>query len=363
MRLVRRHSMSPFLYWCLQKRRSFSVSVPPAILNDLRDDYYMAHGQRMLRDRELSRIVAALEDTGISVLLFKGVALAYTVYPDPALRTMGDIDIFIREAQVELAQQVLERLGYECQPEIPQRFNPFNTRFTGEMSFQRTVGCVSTMVDLHWVLFTIEFVRQTTAIDLEALWARAVPIRIEGAAAFGFALEDQLMHVCLHLCMHGFTHLRGYVDILQIVDTGQVDWDVFIGCVQQRRLCTACYFPLWWVKHAWNANVPLWILETLEPDWLRRRLGRWMLMRAIWREPDTGHAWSHVAQMLIVDRFNDLAETILWLLFPGPTWLQERYRLRSRWLAWIWMVVHPMVVLWEGVRSAVALAVQTVRPK
>jgi hypothetical protein len=360
--LARRHSMSPLLYWRLQ-HQDCQVSVPPAVLDVLRNDYYAAKGQSMLRGKTLTRILSALNQTKVPVLLFKGAALAHTVYPDPALRTMGDIDILVRETQMELAQQVLEKLGYECQPEMPQRFNPFNTQFTGELAFRRTTGCTSTMVDLHWAFFTIELIRQTTAINLEALWTRAVPIRIEGATAFGLASEDQLMHVCLHLSMHGFTHLRGYVDILQIIDTDQVDWDVFVSYVQQCRLCMACYFPLWWAKRAWNANVPLWVLEALEPDRLRRRLGGWMLVKGIWREPDTGHAWNHLAQILIVDRFNNLVKALLWLLFPGPTWLQERYRLRSRWLAWIWTVVHPIVVLWEGVRSAVALAVQIARSK
>lgn len=363
MRLVRRHSLSPFLHWCLQNQSSVPVSVPPAILNHLQKEYYTAHCQRILRDRELSRIMTALESADTPALLFKGAALAHTAYPNPALRTMGDIDILVRETQVESARQVLEELGYKYQPELPQRFNPFNTQFTGESVFRRTMGRTLTLVDLHWALFTIEIIRRTTAIDLEALWTRAVPIKIEGATVFGLAPVDQLMHICLHLSMHGFMHLVGYVDILQIVAAGQIDWDVFVHCVRQRHLCIACYFPLWWARHAWNANVPPWVLEALEPDRLRRQLGRWMLVRGIWREPDTGHAWDHLVQLLIVDRFTDLAKALLWLLFPGPAWLQERYRLRGRWLAWIWTIVHPIVVLWEGVHSAVTLAVQIARSK
>jgi hypothetical protein len=355
MPLVRRHSLSPFLYWCLQNRWPSSVSVPPAVSNHLRDEYYLAHSQCMLRDRELPQVVTALDNAGISGLLFKGAALAHSVYPDPALRTMGDMDVLIRETQVESARQALEELGYECRPEIPQRFNPFNTQFTGELGFRRALGRTSVLVDVHWALFTIELIRQTMAIDLEALWTSALPIEIEGVTAFRLALEDQLMHVCLHLSMHGFTHLVGYVDILQIVDTGQIDWDVFIRCVRQRRLCVACYFPLWWARRAWNANVPVWVLEALEPNRLRTRLGRWMLVRGIWREPDTGHAWNHSAQLLIVDRFSGLARALLWLLFPGPAWLQERYRLHSPWHAWLWVTVHPTLVLWEGLRSIGAL--------
>jgi hypothetical protein len=100
------------------------------------------------------------------------------------------------------------------------------------------------------------------------------------------------------------------------------------------------------------------LLRALQPGPLRTYLGRWMTMQAALREPNAGHAWNHVAQLLVVDRSRDLARVLLWLLFPGATWLQERYRLRSAWQAWGWAVVHPLVLLWEGVRSLGALVGQ-----
>lgn len=358
--LARRYGVSPLLFWRLGKQKSPGVSVPEAAWRALRDDYYAAVAQAALRERELARILTALDQVKVLVLLLKGAALARTVYPDPALRQMGDLDLLIHRDDLELARQTLETLGYVHQPEPPQRFNPFNTEFTGEVSFLHTAGGHSTLVELHWVLLPSDWLWRTITLDRQALWARAVSLQVGDVTALSLAPEDALAHVCLHLAMHGFSHLRGYTDIVQMIEAGQVNWDVFVERVQQSRIRVACYFPLWWAKQAWSVPVPGEVLRALRPGPLRTRLGRWMTERGTRREPDVEHTWNHAAQMLVVDRARDLLQVLLWLLFPGPAWLRERYRLHSTWQAWVWVVVHPLVVLWEGVRSLGAMVGQCV---
>ena len=48
------------------------------------------------RREEVVRVLAALAAAGVPALVFKGTALAYTRYPDPALRPRLDTDLFIR---------------------------------------------------------------------------------------------------------------------------------------------------------------------------------------------------------------------------------------------------------------------------
>ena len=45
-------------------------------------------------------------------VLFKGAVLAYTAYPDPACRPMGDLDLWIALEAMPPAQAALESLGY-----------------------------------------------------------------------------------------------------------------------------------------------------------------------------------------------------------------------------------------------------------
>ena len=45
-------------------------------------------------------------------MISKGEALAYSAYPHPALRPMGDLDILVREEQQDEAVRCLEGIGY-----------------------------------------------------------------------------------------------------------------------------------------------------------------------------------------------------------------------------------------------------------
>ena len=75
--------------------------------HDLRRAYYAAAGDAELHQRELAHILRQLNDRQIQVVVFKGAALAYSVYPDPACRTMGDIDLWTAGEDIERARQAL----------------------------------------------------------------------------------------------------------------------------------------------------------------------------------------------------------------------------------------------------------------
>ncbi|MER3458636.1 MAG: hypothetical protein C4309_08450, partial [Chloroflexota bacterium] len=57
-------------------------------------------------------MIGALEAASIPAIVLKGPALALTIYPDPALRVIGDLDLLVRREQVEQAMAALHSLGY-----------------------------------------------------------------------------------------------------------------------------------------------------------------------------------------------------------------------------------------------------------
>jgi hypothetical protein len=345
--VAQRSGLAPLLFWRLNKQKACEDSVPVVVWEALQRDYHAAVFQGVLREQELIRIIKALDQAGVAALLLKGAALAYSAYPSPWLRLMCDLDLLVDRTDLERVRGLLEALGYMHQPE-PQRLNPFNRDFSCETAFLRTVGVDSTLVELHWDLITVEWFRRATALDIEALQPRAEPIGVWNVTALSLAPEDQLAHVCLHVSMHGFTYLRGYVDIAQIVKADRIEWDVFLERVRAARIGVACYFPLRWAKHAWHAPVPEEVLRALRPDRLRAWLGGRVIGRGEAPETDGARGWLHLAQLFVVDRLYDIPGVLLRLLFPGPAWVRERYRLRSAWQAWLWTMVHPFIVVWRN---------------
>ncbi len=67
-----------------------------------------------MRAAELREVLAALAGAGLPVLLLKGAALAYTLYPEPHLRERCDTDLLLPSRdEAERAWRVLQTLGYQ----------------------------------------------------------------------------------------------------------------------------------------------------------------------------------------------------------------------------------------------------------
>ncbi len=71
-----------------------------------------AADQYLHKMKSLSVFLSALTDKKIPHLLVKGAVLR-NLYPEPALRTGGDVDVIVRPADLFVAADVLKRRGFE----------------------------------------------------------------------------------------------------------------------------------------------------------------------------------------------------------------------------------------------------------
>lgn len=81
----------------------------------------------LVLERELLRMIEYFVAAGIDYRVMKGPAVARTVYPDPAWRTFGDIDVLLRGEQFDAAIALLGKMGYrrrtqELRPGFDRRF-------------------------------------------------------------------------------------------------------------------------------------------------------------------------------------------------------------------------------------------------
>jgi len=168
-----------------------------------------AHNARLLH--EYHTVAAALADAGLEAIPLKGIHLATLVYPDPALRPMGDIDLLVRSTQVDTIGSLLLRLGYE-------RFSP--SRYDDPHAHHETYHATGRApVELHWHLGQ-HGDQRTRPVDMEGLWARAVAAKIDGLPTRVLAPIDAFLYNCLHIYSHGFrVGLRRILDLREITRT------------------------------------------------------------------------------------------------------------------------------------------------
>lgn len=152
-----------------------------------RGDHAAASIQADRRLAVTAEAVEALGRAGIRVILLKGIAYAGTLYPDPALRPMSDVDLLVEAARYRDAIDVLGRLGY-WHAGTPDQLSGPNHGFT----LKRKDGAI----DLHRHITHAG----RTSIDLAAVWRDARPGHVAGALRAA-AAHEYLIHVA-HMARH-----------------------------------------------------------------------------------------------------------------------------------------------------------------
>jgi hypothetical protein len=68
------------------------------------------HNKKLCRERD--EILTHIGNAGLDVLVIKGADLAFSAYPDPCCRVVGDIDLLVDEVDYDRAIKLLQDLGW-----------------------------------------------------------------------------------------------------------------------------------------------------------------------------------------------------------------------------------------------------------
>jgi hypothetical protein len=317
------------------------------MLNLSKPRRYESIAQTQLQITASAQALQAFADAGVPAILLKGISLVERVYQAPGERTMGDIDLLIRRQDLPVAESVLRSQGYTFSDE-DQGFMPeFARDFMAEIPYCKGTVCI----DLHWHLVTMRWYRQTTVLDIDGIWDRAVPARIDAAPALRLCPEDEIIHLCFHTAVHhSLVHSKGYRDIVRVIRAEGVCWNVLAGRACAWRVSTACWAALTVTKALAGDAVPASALEALGVTRWRRRL-----LRRFIEPAQAGHSLMAVGgkrflAILLVDRWQDLPSVIWRGLFPGRRWLQTRFALSDRATRWR-QVTYPLEILAQGLKA------------
>lgn len=223
--------------------------------------------------REAGRLVAALGSAGIQSLALKGVALAVTVYPDPALRNFADIDLLVAEAEFERACRVAKECGYspsatpdreahhaelvtDCGEDILSdtlvpEFEPLHApermaRFRERVS-----------VEIHRAPFVLAsgLVRR---VDLAPFWQGAYEIHLDGTAIRIPGPEVMVCHLAAHAASHDYRRLLFPLDVAFLLRRhgAGLPWDRVLELAEQFGVRAEVWRMLGFVRAELGGSVP-----------------------------------------------------------------------------------------------------------
>ncbi len=322
-----RQGLAAYAFHQLRATDTFT-ELSPELQTVLRGRYYTAAGDAELHTQELAKVLDLLAEAGIVPVVFKGAALAFTVYPDPVCRPMGDLDLWLCDEEMARAQAVLEAAGYlqhvkEARPVALQAQREGEIQLVGRQAGHG-------LVELHWGVFAGEWLRRTAAVDGKGPRERAIPVMLAGRPARTLAPEDAIIQLAVHLAVNhqmAYPGVRGLLDVALVAINNRVDWDAVVRRARVWRVSVATWLVLTLTAQLFGLQDVRAAGTKLQPSPLRRQLlARFTGPQAVLNGRDiTRSRWRLVYQLVLVDRPQDAARLVWRALWPEEAWLTARY--------------------------------------
>lgn len=317
--------------------------------------------------RNIAPVLTRLTEADLEFLVIKGPALAYSVYPEPFLRSFNDLDVIVRECDWGQMHRRLLKLGFESDenwPEPPPKLMPLCVY--RHMKYRnRELGLE---VEVHYDDVLNAGLKSR---DVEGFWHRAVTVKIEDVLVKTLSLEDNLIHLCGHVHRHGYERLNWLSDIALILRdrAAEIDWDRLLGVVQCEEANVGVYYTLLFLERFLGVEVPAHILNVLRPDRFRRWWHEYFLpeekvlsLEPMWR-PE--FSFYHLPlfertlpDLLVMGRRREKLHYILRLFTPPREWLRHYYGLSDTQNVAAHYVLHPLKL---GVHYLTELVTQIFR--
>jgi hypothetical protein len=192
---LREQGIGPLVYRALRERHLLHTQ-PTLVRQELRRLYREEAILEPFRREEVARVLDGLAHAGVRALVFKGTALAYTCYPEPALRPRLDTDLLIRRDAVDAASRVFERLG------CTRALRTAGELVTHQFTYVSARHGLDIAFDVHWKLSDPQAFADL--FSFEELDRAAIPAPALARTARAFGDEHALLVACTHRVAHHF---------------------------------------------------------------------------------------------------------------------------------------------------------------
>jgi hypothetical protein len=284
------------------------------------DELRARHEHQLALDLQLERVLvetaSTLDRAGISYRALKGPLLAHVAYPDPALRSFGDVDVLVPGSSFDAAVRALAPLGFRRHFTEPRP--GFDARFAKGACLARRDGME---VDLHRTLAPGAFGILLERVDLFRRPART--FRLGSHAIAGVDAETAFVHACFHAALGNHPpRLVPLRDIVQL-HTTLLDAGAVVEMFTTARCESVCRRALDLVDAELGVH-----LEGPIPMWAARqsasRFDRWALQS--YATEDRSYAGQVVASIWAIPSLRDRVAYTAALAFPSRQYARAHDR-------------------------------------
>ena len=200
-------------------------------------------------------ILVAAPALAQATTLLKGTAMSLR-YPQPHLRTMGDIDLLAPSGAQREVESLLRDLGYIQRSEYPLEFYKNLHHSMPFFHAQRRVW-----VEVHTNLFPPASVLGHEKVFSDAhVREQTVVLNFHGNVTQQLSDELQIVYICSHWAKN-FNQQRGLMALLDVIHLlrnrrAHLDWDRILRWLDASSAAAHLYLMLTYLGHYGLADIP-----------------------------------------------------------------------------------------------------------
>jgi hypothetical protein len=273
----------------------------------------------LILERLLLDVADRFDSEKLPFRTLKGSAVAHIDFPDPELRSFGDVDILVRPGDFGRVVEVLESMG--GRRSVPELRPGFDRRFGKGAVIKMPAGLE---IDLHRT-FVAGALGMT--IDLDSLFKRKTSFVLGDRELLALGPEERFIHACMNAALAREVSRHSLRDVAQMVLNNRLDTNRVIR-VAERWRCGAVVARA--IELAWSTldladAVPLsaWAGRYQSQTHERRVLNSYV-------SGDGSYTRQAISAIRVIPRRRDKLAYARALLFPQQGHLEARSSGRFR---------------------------------
>lgn len=334
---------------------SLSPEVPSRLLESLKTKTIILAARQEKIIRQMSLLAAELAERNLRWVVVKGLSLASRFYPDSYWRFFYDVDLIVHpEDSRELAQLLSQnKFLSESVPSSEREEGDFLNRekfwlyrplYTqGELILEIHLG-------FPWL--------HSTPQSKEEFWNSRETFFLNNQPLPCLSPEYELALLSLHLQQHSYSRLIWLTDIIQLLQSRQVDWLKLDELAERENIKASLGYTFLVMEHLWPGRIsfaqrPRFSLKKSETRWLRL----FFPLEPIITRKNIQESPAHIPTFL---KLLNQHQVKAWLkalkdfFFPPPHWVAHYYGLKpwsfKFFVHYLWRLSRPFSLIIKRLR-------------
>jgi Uncharacterised nucleotidyltransferase len=258
--VAREHRLLPLVF---SRLTEVANQIPVFVNEQLKDAYHRNVFHCLSNTSELISLLKAFESDQISAMPFKGVVLGSTIYPDPAARYSGDLDLLVHLKDLLKATAILLYRGYDLKTPVREDGSPALSD-SYEYHFERPSDGM--VIELRWRLELTQ-PRYRRDLGMQWVWPTRQTAKLAGVDLPNMDPETTLLVLCMHGSKHVWSRLLWISDVAHLLARfPNLDWKRVIREARRLGLWRALALGVLLARRVCGANAPREVLRQFEAD-------------------------------------------------------------------------------------------------